>query len=99
MRVEHTGIRGDWGPEMGKRSLEIEYPDDVLDGISEPQLQALAREVLYAQLYERGLLSSGRAAELLGITRWDFLDLLGRYGISYFDEDIAQDEPSGNVQP
>lgn len=56
-------------------------------------------EALYAHLHERGLLSSGRAAKLLGITRWEFLDLLGRHGISYFDEDLDLDEPSGNVQP
>lgn len=81
------------------RVLEIEYPDDLLSGIDEPDLQALAREALYAKLYEQGLLSSGRAAQLLGITRWDFLDLLGRYGVSYFDDAIDQDEAAGRVQP
>lgn len=44
------------------------------------------------KLYEQGALSSGRAAALLSITRWDFLDLLGRYGVSYFDDDIDFDE-------
>jgi predicted HTH domain antitoxin len=81
------------------RILEIEYPDDLLRGIDEPHLRAMAREALYARLYEQGLLSSGRAAQLLGMTRWDFLDLLGRYGVSYFDEDIDQDEAAGRVQP
>lgn len=81
------------------RVLEIEYPDDLLSGIDEPHLRAMAREAFYAKLYEQGLLSSGRAAQLLGMTRWDFLDLLGRYGVSYFDEDIDQDEVAGRVQP
>jgi hypothetical protein len=71
----------------------------MLNAMAEPQLQALAREALYSQFFERGLLSSGRAAQLLGITRWDFLDLLDRYSVSYFDEDIEQDEPTGHVQP
>lgn len=84
---------------MSMRVLEIEYPDDLLSGIDEPHLQALAREALYAKLYEQGLLSSGRAAQLLGITRWDFLDLLGRYGVSYFDDAIDQDEAARRVQP
>lgn len=84
---------------MGMRFVRTEYPDDVLDAMSETEVQALAREALSAQLYERGLLSSGRAAQLLGITRWDFLDLLGRYGVSYFDEDIANDDATGRVQP
>lgn len=84
---------------MTMRTLEIEYPDDVLSGIDEMHLQVLAREAFYVKLYEQGLLSSGRAAELLGMTRWDFLDLLGRYGVSYFDEAIDQDEALGRVQP
>jgi len=84
---------------MGMRSIVIDYPDDVLDAMTEIQVQALAREALYARLYERGVLSSGRAAQLLDISRWDFLDLLGRYGVSYFDEDIAHDEPTGQVHP
>lgn len=81
------------------RVLEIEYPDDLLSSIDEPHLQTLAREALYAKLYEQGLISSGRAAQLLSMTRWDFLDLLGRYGVSYFDEAIDQDEAAGRVQP
>ncbi|HKV84748.1 MAG TPA: UPF0175 family protein [Ktedonobacterales bacterium] len=81
------------------RKLEIDYPDDILDGIDEARLRTLAREAFYAKLYEQGLLSSGSAAQLLGITRWDFLDLLGRYGVSYFDEAIEQDEASEHVQP
>jgi hypothetical protein len=31
-------------------------------------------------------LSSRQAARLLQISRWDFLDLLGHYHISWFDE-------------
>lgn len=73
---------------MGTHMLEIEYPDDVLDVMSEAQVRTLAREALYTRLYARGVISSGRAAELLGISRWDFLDLLGSYGVSYFDEQI-----------
>jgi len=46
---------------MSMRVLEIECPDDLLSGIDEPHLQVLAREALYAKLYEQGLLSSGRA--------------------------------------
>lgn len=83
---------------MSMRTLEIDYPDEVLSGIDKAQLRALAREALYARLYEQGLLSSGRAAQLLGMTRWDFLDLLGRYGVSNFDEAIDQDEALGRGQ-
>lgn len=68
------------------RQVVIEYPDDVLAGIDEKHLHDLAREALFARLYEQGTLSSGRLAQLLGISRVAVLDLLGRYGVSCFDE-------------
>ncbi|HDH41256.1 MAG TPA: hypothetical protein ENG12_02470 [Candidatus Altiarchaeales archaeon] len=37
------------------------------------------------KLYELGRLSSGRAAELAGLSRVGFLQILGRYGVSIFD--------------
>lgn len=84
---------------MSTRTIEIEYPDDVLASTDEEHVRRLAREAFYARLYAEGLMSSGRAAQLLGITRWDFLDLLGRYGVSYFDEAIDQDQGAGRAQP
>jgi predicted HTH domain antitoxin len=73
---------------MGVRRVEIEYPDDLLVGIDEKRLGELAREAFFVKLYEQGLLSSGRAAQLLGISRVEFLDLLGHYRVSYFDESV-----------
>lgn len=84
---------------VSMRTLHIDYPDDLLRGMDEERLTALAREALFVRLYEQGLLSSGQAAQALGVTRWDFLDLLGQYGVSYFDEHIEHDEAAGRVQP
>ena len=70
--------------------LQIDYPEELLDqaGQSKEALEALAREALVVRLYDLGKLSSGKAAELLGISRREFLDLLGRYGVSEFDDAI-----------
>ena len=38
-----------------------------------------------AKLYEMGKLSSGRAAELAGISRVSFLQAVGRYGVPVLD--------------
>lgn len=85
---------------MGMRTVDIEYPDEALaSGLSEEQIRALAREALYVKLYEQGALSSGRAAQFLGITRWEFLDLLGAYGVSYFDDTGDLDEEVRRAQP
>ncbi|HEV2457715.1 MAG TPA: UPF0175 family protein [Ktedonobacterales bacterium] len=70
------------------RTLQIEYPESLLDEVDEQRLVALAREAFYVKLYEQGLIGSGKGAELLGITRWAFLDLLGTYNVSMFDENI-----------
>ena len=39
---------------------------------------------LAARLYERGVLSSGQAAEMVGISKRTFVELLGQYGVSVF---------------
>lgn len=70
------------------KTLRIELPDDALDGMSEEQAQAVAREALLVKLYDLGMISTGRAAEILGISRRVFLDLLGEYGVSEFDEEM-----------
>lgn len=46
-----------------------------------------------AFLFQKGVLSSGQAAELAGITRRAFLEKIGDYGVSIFGEtvnDIAE---------
>ncbi|GAB2479584.1 UPF0175 family protein [Algoriphagus taiwanensis] len=52
-------------------------------------------------LFERGILSSGQAAELVGISKREFIESAGEYGVSVFGE-TAEDlkkllhEKSGN---
>ena len=70
--------------------LPIDYPDDLLalpDQTPE-SLELLAREALLVRLYSLGQLGSGRAAEILGASRREFLDVLSHYGVSIFDEPI-----------
>ena len=80
-------------PGQDSQRIEIEYPAEILADMTKEQLQRLAREAFYVRLYQEGKISSGRAATLLGMTRSDFLDVLGRYNVSYFDEqtDLSED--------
>jgi predicted HTH domain antitoxin len=73
--------------------IEFEYPDELLRARTEADLQRLAQEAFYVRLYQQGAISSGHAGAALGIGRVAFLDLLGAYGVSYFDEetDLADD--------
>lgn len=52
----------------------------------------LQRELAVA-LYQRGILSSGKAAALAGMTRWEWEEQLGARKIPrhYADEDLDQD--------
>jgi len=64
--------------------LIIHVPDELASKDKE-RLETLARQALIVKLYEQGEIGSGYAAEVLGISRRAFLDLLGEYGVSRFD--------------
>lgn len=70
--------------------LQVDYPEDLVreSGHTQESLEALAREAVLVRLCDLGRISAGRAAEVLGITRREFLDLLGRYNVSEFDESL-----------
>ncbi len=57
----------------------------------------MAQEALLIRLFQQDEISSGYAAQVLGISRRDFLDLLGQYQVSMFagDTDIAQEANFG----
>ncbi|WP_129674347.1 UPF0175 family protein [Candidatus Chloroploca sp. Khr17] len=69
-------------------TLQIEYPEELLAQAeqSRQELEGLAREALFVRLYDLGKLSAGKAADLLGVSRREFLDLLGTYGVAAFDD-------------
>jgi predicted HTH domain antitoxin len=64
-------------------------------GTDIPNSQALAFEALVVRLYALGELSSGEGAKLLGLTRREFLDLLGQYNVSLFDDEIDLKKEAG----
>jgi predicted HTH domain antitoxin len=51
--------------------------------LGQPTAQ-IAREMIVFELYRRGLASSGKAAELLGISRLEFIQRASELGIPYF---------------
>ncbi len=72
------------------KTLQLEIPDDLLDSLRVPpeeQESRLLRE-LAVRLYQKGLLSFGKARELCRMTKWEFHELLGKEGIArHYDVD------------
>jgi predicted HTH domain antitoxin len=60
--------------------LTLKIPDSVNEDDVKMQLAA--------HLFEKGLLSSGQAAELIGISKRKFLEDVGKYGVSIFGESL-----------
>ncbi len=75
--------------ERAMKTVELAVPDDLYTVLGEDEMRTLAQEALLVRLYALGKIGSGRAAQLLGVTRRTFLmDVLGRYGLSHFDEQV-----------
>jgi predicted HTH domain antitoxin len=77
-------------------AIHLEVPEQTLISLkTDPETFARDVMVLAAvKLFELGKLSSGRAAELAGMTRVEFLLALGQYQVSPFQttaEELRQD--------
>ena len=60
------------------RTIQLNIPDDV--DLKDYDFSM----IIASKLYEEGKLSSGQAAELAGLSKRAFIELLGRYGVSVF---------------
>lgn len=73
-------------------TISIALEEDVaalLQAFNQPVQQA-AREFIVLELYRRGTISSGKAAQLLNMPRWEFVRHASRLGIAFFD--LTEDE-------
>lgn len=73
---------------MSTLVVRLELPRDLLGVLEVPQeqLEARLRELIALQLFREGRISSGKGAELLGLSKLEFIQLLARHGLSYFTE-------------
>ncbi len=77
-------------------TIQVQIPEESLISLKQ-EPDSFAREIrtlAAVKLFELGRLSSGRAAQLAGLSRVEFLLSLGRYQISPFSldaEELRQD--------
>ena len=70
------------------RTIKLKIPDSLEKNDNELAM------IIASKLYEDGTLSSGQAAELAGLSKRTFIELLGKYGVSVFStsaEDLKSD--------
>lgn len=66
------------------KTLTLEIPESVNLDAQE------AKNILAARLYENGTLSMGQAADLAGSSKRIFMEMLGNYGVSVFNQSATE---------
>jgi predicted HTH domain antitoxin len=70
---------------MSSVRIEIDEALAALLHQTNQPVQAAAREMIVLELYRRGAISSGKAAEFLGISRFAFIQHASKLGIPYLE--------------
>jgi predicted HTH domain antitoxin len=77
------------------RTLVLEMPKDVVSALRVPSAEQgqRLRQELAIRLYQKGLLSFGKARELARLNKWEFHILLGNEGVirTYDTEELSED--------
>jgi predicted HTH domain antitoxin len=68
---------------VGEKSFEVSLPEEILSywGWQEGDVARRVREALVMELLRKHEISQGKAAELLGVNRWDLFELMGHYEV------------------
>lgn len=72
---------------MNALKIEIDLPRDLLAALNIPEsdLRRRAKEWVVLELFQEGEISAGKAAEILGISKARFIDLLDQRKLPYLD--------------
>ncbi len=63
-------------------TLQVKLP--TISDLTENEIKI----ILAGELYERGKLSLGQAADLAGLSKRAFIEIMGKYGFSVFSKSV-----------
>lgn len=64
------------------KTLTINLPDNL-------DIEEFEAKMLFAgQLYEKGKVTLGQAADIVGISKRSFMEIMGRFGFSLFSQSV-----------
>ena len=69
-----------------KLAFEFEVPDGAVDKSTEAELVRSVKEQTVLKLYSEQRVTTGEAAEMLGVSNIEFLDVLRRTGVGFLVE-------------
>ena len=77
---------------MSSIQVQLELPEELARRLDPTGADLAARvlEAVVLRLFEEKAISSGRAAELLGVTKDDFLEVLARHNVPYFNQTVEE---------
>jgi len=67
------------------KTLRIELPEEIVELFGEKELEASLKKWAVLELVRADKLSSGKAAEILGVTRWEFMELMSSHDVPMAD--------------
>lgn len=78
--------------------LTIQYPAGFEHAVhlTKPEIEQHIRLMAALKMFELGKISSGKAAELAGMSRVEFLEICGRYRVSIFN--YSEEELEAELQ-
>lgn len=76
-----------------ENSINIKYPESLALSLKMKHKDFITeiKTISIIKLYELEKISSGQAAKLLDINRLDFLELLHKYDVSYFNNGLEDE--------
>lgn len=81
---------------MSTMQLELDESLQGLLSLTNQPVESAAREMIVVELYRRHLISSGKAAELLAMDRFEFIHYASNLGIPFFD--MNEDEFTDDLE-